>query len=144
MKYINKEQVKDYFQKFIKRPEFYTLEDLKDYIEKEQSEYLKDITAPPTDEERNLIYCLSFRDNLTKEEVQILGDRYRYKVQVYNAISSIAQKRGKNVLGVHPFIGEYTKCEEACKHIKEYLKQDTQTQVAGIENFKRKIEEILF
>ena len=143
MYYISVEKVKELIESFKEIPDFYKLDDLKRYIVAKQNEYYKGITAPPTDEERNLVYCLSLRDNITAEEVDILSEEYGWKVQVYNAISSIAQRRGIDILGYHPFIGEYEKCEKAYKYIKEYLEQDTQKQLAGIDEFQKRVIAIL-
>lgn len=143
MYYVSLEKVKEYIKKFKEIPDFYKLDDLKKYIVGKQNEYYEDITAPPTDEERNLIYCLSLRDNITAEEVDILSNKYGWKVQVYNAISSMAQRRGVDILGYHPFIEEYEKCEKAYEYIKGYLKQDTQKQLAGIDEFQKRVIAIL-
>ena len=144
MYYVSLEKVKEYIKKFKEIPDFYKLDNLKGYIADKQNEYYKDITAPPTDEERNLVYCLSLRDNITEKEVDILAQKYGWKAQVYNAISSMAQRRGIDTLGYHPCIEEYEKCEKAYKYIKEYLKQDTQKQLEGIDEFQKKVEAILF
>ena len=60
-------------------------------------------------------------------------------------VDGVDPKRFKDSIKLdhHPFIEEYEKCEKAYEYIKGYLKQDTQKQLAGIDEFQKRVIAIL-
>ena len=144
MEYINRERVYEHIKWFKRNTEYYTLRDLLDYLQEAESGYRWDICYEPTDAEKNLLYCLSLRDDLTDKEVYILSRSYQKKVSIYNTIRNIANKNGIDILPMHPFIEEYGRVFKAIKYVKEYMGQDTESQLEGLDEFQKQVEEILF
>lgn len=66
------------------------------------------ITAPPSDEATNAINLFTKRNNIDKEEVSLMFDRYGNNVQSYNVIRDFANEHGVRVNMPHPDVDRRT------------------------------------
>ena len=75
---------------------------VQEVIGMERERVKKEITEAPSVEAVNSISLLNMREDVPKEEIDNLIERYGSNYQAYQALSSIAKKNGHFWIGDHP------------------------------------------